>query len=193
MARPKEFEPDEALDRAMRQFWAKGYHDTSIRDLVARTGVNYYGLYGEFENKRGLFMASLDRYAKIVTSEVVRELRRPAPLSEALRRTYERLLELVTTPDGRVGCMMCNTAIELAPSDAEAAAKVQANMKQLREAFRSRLAEAQKTGELERSRDIGTLAEFLATTAYSAGFLLRAGCSDAFVRRHIRTAISAVG
>ncbi|MDJ0896698.1 MAG: helix-turn-helix domain-containing protein, partial [Alphaproteobacteria bacterium] len=41
----------------MHQFWAKGYHDTSIRDLVERTGVNYYGLYGEFESKRGLFLA----------------------------------------------------------------------------------------------------------------------------------------
>ena len=88
--------------------------------------------------------------------------------------------------------MVCNTAVELAPSDAEAAAKVQANMKQLRDAFRSRLADAQKTGELDRSRDIGALSEFLATTAYSAGFLLRAGCSDSYVRRHIRTAISAV-
>ena len=74
MARPKEFEPDEALERAMHQFWATGYHDTSIRDLVARTGVNYYGLYGEFENKRGLFLASLDLYAKTVTAAVIREL-----------------------------------------------------------------------------------------------------------------------
>ncbi len=193
MGRPKEFEPEEALDKAMRQFWAKGYHDTSIRDLVERTGVNYYGLYGEFENKRGLFLAALDRYRDTIAAELIGELKRPGPLTEGLRRAFDRLLELMKTPDGRVGCLMCNTAVELAPYDAEAAAKVRAHMKLVRDAFRSRLSEAQTDGELDKEKDIDALAEFLTTTAYSTGFLLRSGCSDAYLRRHIRTALSALG
>ena len=76
MARPKEFDPEDALDKAMQQFWAKGYHDTSIRDLVDRTGVNYYGLYAAFENKRGLFLAALDRYRDTITTEIIGELKR---------------------------------------------------------------------------------------------------------------------
>ena len=193
MARPKEFEPDEALDKAMHQFWAKGYHDTSIRDLVARTGVNYYGLYGEFMNKRGLFLAALDRYRDTVTAEILGALKRPGPALPAIERTFEVLLALMKTPDGRVGCLMGNTAIELGPSDAEAAAKVRAHMKLLRDAFRARLLQGQEEGELPADADVGALAEFLATTAYGAGFLLRAGCGDAHVRRHIRTALSALG
>ena len=77
MARPREFDADEALDKAMHLFWAKGYYDTSIRDLVEATGVNYYGLYGTFESKHGLFLAALDRYRAKVTSQIVRELNRP--------------------------------------------------------------------------------------------------------------------
>lgn len=192
MARPKEFEPDEALERAMQQFWAKGYHDTSIRDLVERTGVNYYGLYGEFENKHGLFLAALDRYRERITDEVLRELKQPGPLEAGLRRAFERLLALMKTADGRVGCMMCNAAVELAPHDPAAATKVQAHMKLLRTAFRAKLAEAQSSGELKADKDIGALAEFLTTTAYSLGFLLRAGGSDAQLRRHLRVALSAV-
>ena len=192
MARPKEFEPEEALERAMQQFWSRGYHDTSIRDLVERTGVNYYGLYGEFESKHGLFLAALDRYRKRVTDEVLRELKQPGPLEAGLRRAFERLLSLLKTADGRVGCMMCNAAVELAPHDPEAAAKVQAHMKLLRTAFRAKLAEAQAAGELDPEKDIGALAEFLATTAYSLGFLLRAGGSDAQLRRHLRVALTAV-
>ena len=192
MARPKEFEPEEALDKAMRQFWAKGYHDTSIRDLVARTGVNYYGLYGEFDSKRGLFLAALDRYRDTVTSAFVAELNKPGPLTRSLSRAFHRLAALMRTADGRVGCLMANTAVEVAPDDADAAAKVQAHMKQVADAFRARLTQGQAAGELSADADLDALAEFLATTAYSAGFLLRAGRDDAFVRRHVRTALSAV-
>ncbi len=192
MARPKEFDPDEALDRAMRQFWAKGYHDTSIRDLVARTGVNYYGLYSEFENKRGLFLAALDRYRDTITAEITGELKRPGPALACIQRAFDRLGELMTTPDGRVGCLICNTAIEVAPYDADAAAKVRAHMELLQSAFRAKLAEGQSAGEVAEDTAIDALSEFLTTTAYSAGFLLRSGCSDAMIKRHIRTALSAV-
>ena len=193
MARPREFDAEEALDKAMHLFWAKGYHDSSIRDLVERTGVNYYGLYSVFEDKHGLFLAALDRYRNTVTTEVVAELKRPGPVREAVARTFKRLLSLMQTGDGRVGCMMCNTAVELAPADGEAAERVQAHMKLLREAFRARLAEGQDAGELDPDADIAALAEFLASTAYSLGFLLRSGCSDALLQRHARTVVSAVG
>ena len=65
-------------------------------------------------------------------------------------------------------------------------------MKLLRDAFRSRLAEGQRAGELAKEMDIRAIAEFFATTAYSVGFLVRSGCSDAHVRRHIHTALTAV-
>ncbi len=193
MPRPKEFEPDDALEKAMTQFWAKGYHDTSIRDLVDCTGVNYYGLYSVFESKRGLFLAALDRYRDTVTAEVIRDLKQPGSLEPGLRRSFNRLFELLTAPGSRVGCMMCNTAVELAPYDSEAAAKVQAHMKLLRHAFRARLLAGQKAGELPGSRDIDALAEFLTTTAYSLGLLLRSGCSKAYLRRHLDSALMAVG
>ena len=192
MARPKEFEPQEALEKAMQQFWAKGYHDTSIRDLVDRTGVNYYGLYGEFENKRGLFLAALDHYSGTVTAEIVRQITRPGPLAAGLKRTFDRLLDLMQTDDGRVGCLMCNTAIELAPYDSDAAEKVTANMATLRQAFGAKLSEGRKAGELAKDKDVNAMAEFLTTTALSVGFLVRAGCDDGYIRRHIRTALTAV-
>ena len=193
VARPKEFEPEEALEKAMRQFWTKGYHDTSIRDLVERTGVNYYGLYGEFDSKHGLFLAALDHYQRTVTAEALGELRKPGPIRRAIARTFERLAKATLTPDGRVGCLMCNTAVEMAPSDPEAAEKFKAHTKMLRDAFRTKLAEGQQAGELAADKDVGALAEFLATTVYSAGFLTRSGFGEAYVARHLRTALTALG
>ena len=107
MARPKEFEPQEALDKAMRQFWAKGYHDTSIRDLTARTGVNQYGLYGVFGNKLGLYLSALDRYRDTVTAEALEMLRVHlavhhvvAPLTQLPEHRHGRDLRRVLDPDG---------------------------------------------------------------------------------------------
>jgi len=190
MARPKEFEPLEALDKAMQAFWLKGYHDTSIRDLVERTGVNYYGLYGEFDSKHGLYLAALDRYRDTVTREVVRELKKPGPALPAIQRAFNRLLALLKTPDGRVGCLICNAAVELAPSDEEVATKVRAHMKLLRNAFRAKLSEEPPGKGAAGDSDIGATAEFLTTTAYGLGLLLRFGCSDDYIRRHVRTALS---
>ena len=190
MARPREFEPEEALDKAMRQFWSKGYHDTSIRDLVEATGVNYYGLYGVFENKHGLFLAALDRYRDTVTKEILAQLKQPGPVKDVVAQTYEHLLNIGQSRSGPIGCLMCNTAVELAPEDPEAANKVHANMAQLRGGFHAKLAEAQQNGELAVERDIGALAEFLTTTVYSLALLVRSGCDEAYVRRHIGTAVS---
>jgi TetR/AcrR family transcriptional repressor of nem operon len=189
MARPREFEPDKALELAMMQFRAKGYHDTSIRDLVERTGVNFYGLYGAFGNKHELFLAALDRYRDTITAEILETLQRPGPARDAVRRALERVLELMQTPDGRVGCLMCNTAIELAPHDPAAAAKVRAHMALVQRALRDRLAAGQSAGEFGPEADLDALAGFLTTTVYSVGLLVRAGKGDAEIRRHIAVAL----
>lgn len=192
MARPKEFEPQEALEKAMHQFWAKGYHDTSIRDLVDRTGVNYYGLYSEFESKHGLFLAALDCYRDTITAAVLRELKQSGPTTHVVKQTFERLFNLMKTADGRVGCLMCNTAVEVAPYDTDVAAKVQSHMRLLRNAFEAKLSEGQQVDKLPPNVDSGALAEFLTTTVYSVGFLMRAGQDEHFVRRHVSTALTAL-
>ncbi len=192
MARSREFDPQQALDKAMHQFWAKGYHDTSIRDLVTCTGVNYYGLYSVFESKHGLFLAALDHYRDTVTAELIRELERPGFASSKIRRAFGHLLGRMKTPCGRIGCLVGNTAVELAPYDTDAAAKVRAHMKLLTEAFAATLSRGRDAGELCGTADINAQAEFLASTAYCLGTLLRAGCSDAHVRRHLNTALSTI-
>ncbi len=192
MARPKEFDPQEALQKAMGLFWAKGYHDTSIRDLVERTGVNYYGLYGEFESKHGLFLAALDLYRDTITTELLRALRGPGPVREVIAKAFDQLLDMMKTGDGNVGCLMCNTAIELAPYDADSAAKVRAHRAQLQQAFHRLLTEGKAAGELDETADADALAAFLATTAYSLGLLLRSGASDAEAKGHLETALSLV-
>ncbi|OBY25021.1 TetR/AcrR family transcriptional regulator [Leisingera sp. JC1] len=66
MGRHKEFDPDDAVEAALKVFWRKGYHDASLQDLIAGTGVKNYGLYSVFGSKHGLYLAAFDRYNRDV-------------------------------------------------------------------------------------------------------------------------------
>lgn len=189
MARPKEFDPTVALDKAMAVFWAKGYHDTSIRDLVDATGVNYYGLYSTFDDKHGLFLAALDRYRDTVTRQILALLDQPGQPISAIRQVFDGVVLTTRPTDGHSGCLMCNTAVELTPFDKAAAKKVRKNMDVLRDAFRGAVIQAQEIGEIAKDKDDEALAEFLAMTVYSISVLARTGASEAQVRRYVQTAL----
>ncbi len=189
MSRPREFNPDDALERAMITFWAKGYHDTSMRDLIDATGVNQYGLYSAFGSKRGLFFEALRHYQRTIISDAVSTMKRAADPIHGIRDGFARLATLLRG-DKALGCMMCNTAIELAPYDAEAAAIVQKSRAQLQAAFQARLDEAHANGAISYETGTAVTAAYLATTAFSIGMMVRLGCSDDDVAAYLETALS---
>ena len=77
MARQREFDPDEALDKAMLLFWRKGYDETSVRDPVEFAAVAQAGLYGAFGDKHRLYEAALDRFFQTVPAPLPAELAAP--------------------------------------------------------------------------------------------------------------------
>ena len=77
MPRPKSFDPDHALDRAMCAFWKKGYASTSISDLTKAMGINKFSLYSTFGDKRAVFLAALDRYSAQVVGTLLDTLENP--------------------------------------------------------------------------------------------------------------------
>src|SRR5207247_9317089 len=78
MGRPREFERDVVLDRAMQVFWSRGYEATSIRHLVDRMRIQRGSLYDTFGDKRALFFAAIARYDRVVTAELLAALDEPA-------------------------------------------------------------------------------------------------------------------
>ncbi len=71
MARHKEFDQDEALQKAMEAFWARGYEATSMQDLVEHMGINRQSLYDTFGDKHSLFLKALDRYHEVETRKLL--------------------------------------------------------------------------------------------------------------------------
>lgn len=173
MARTREFDPATALDSVMKVFWRKGYYATSIEDLVDATGVSRYGLYGVYKNKRGLFLAALDHYRTTVVQELASVLH-ASDASLAVIDTFIRTLgEFAAKPSGRLGCLLWNTASEVAPHDKTAARKVSDFRSYLVTGFHAALSNAIAKGELPRGFDTTREADFLAGVVQTLAILAR--------------------
>lgn len=160
MARPREFDPDTALDRAMQVFWAKGYEATSLDDLCAATGLSRSSLYGAFGDKRDLLLQSLDLYAERGAARFAAALADP-PIQVALRRLVDEFIGQIVSGPGQRGCFIGNCAAELARSDREALARVRRSLARNEAIFHDALTAAQRRGELAPAADPAALARFL--------------------------------
>ena len=172
MARLREFDVDEALDRATKLFWSKGYEATSIQDLVEATGVNRASLYATFGDKGQLFAAVLDRYDQRVNENVGRALDPPAAGAAAVQAWFKVLIEKATESHGPRGCLMlntvtgCTTAPE--PIRDQVAATVLATTDRVQQALARDPALAGRS-------DLRGVARFLAAEAHGLSVLARAG------------------
>ncbi|MGH8708277.1 MAG: TetR/AcrR family transcriptional regulator, partial [Burkholderiales bacterium] len=116
MARPREFDADQVLERATRVFWARGYERTSLDDLCAATGLNRSSLYGTFGDKRALYLQSLSRY-EAGSVERIRQAFDGKPVREGLRDFLAGLVDAIVEGPGRRGCFVGNCAAEMARLD----------------------------------------------------------------------------
>lgn len=118
MARPREFDADAVLEAAVHCFWAHGYEATSIKDLVESTGITAASLYNAHGDKRALFRAALDHYVDTSIAERIRRCEALPPL-EAINAFFQDILKRSLNDPEHKGCMLVNTALELAPHDLE--------------------------------------------------------------------------
>ncbi|MGW2515773.1 TetR/AcrR family transcriptional regulator [Streptomyces sp. NPDC001617] len=162
MARTKEFDPEAALQAALELFWRRGYEATSMSDLVEHLGIGRASIYATFGNKHDLYLKALERYDRAGLPPIVRELSRPGPALPAVRAVVRRYAAEASDALLRLnGCLVTNTAAELAPHDPAAARQVERNWDQLETVLHSTLLRAQAQGELAADRDPLALARML--------------------------------
>ena len=138
----------------MREFWAKGYRDTSVGDLVVATGVRPGSLYGAFEGgKRQIFIAALKLYSTLVVPEKLGALERPGASLAEVRAYFDGLISDLMRPEGRIGCLMVNTTVELAAEDSEIATLTRAHMARLEHNAARALHTARDRGEISADVD----------------------------------------
>ena len=161
MARPREFDVDTALQRAMEVFWTKGYEATSLDDLCEVTGLSRSSLYATFGSKRGLLLRSVDRYVARRTPTIEAALARPLPIRAAFEALLREFVDQIVSGKGKRGCFLGNCAAELPRHDRAARTRVRKGLAHNEATFRAALAGAKARGELSPSSDVKALARFL--------------------------------
>jgi len=126
--RPREFDMNLALDQAIRVFREQGYNATSIPDLVAAMGLASGSIYKAFRDKRAVFLAAFDRYTFLRNEQLAAIARTAKPARERISDVLAFYVESARGVEGRRGCMVVGSAVELALSDREVAARVSASL-----------------------------------------------------------------
>ncbi len=149
--RPRSFDTEAAVGRAMGVFWTRGYHATALPDLLRATKLSRGSLYAAFGDKRGLFLRALDRYIADALTRMDIELDpRRAPVV-GLRAYLAGYVDRTSGAHGRRGCLLVATAMELAGHrDPEVDRRIGSFFKAM---------ETRVAAELSRAKDAGELAE----------------------------------
>lgn len=164
MGRPRSFDDDVVIERAMDAFWTHGYANTSPAQLSVATGIAKGSLYNAFNSKRELFERALARYDQ-QASELAQELlSRPGTTRECIRSALRSIVEFDLAQPLRRGCLVANTAVELAGHDPQIARTVRTMQDHPIAALTARIEQGHRDGDVDRDVDARALAEFLANT-----------------------------
>ncbi len=160
--RPKVFDREAALDKAMTLFWQHGYEATSLADLVEATGAKAPTLYAEFTNKEGLFRAVLDRYITRFASKHEAQLFcEEKSVESALEDYFTEIAACFTCTDTPAGCFMINTSATLAASSRDIARTVKSRHAMQEQTLIQFLRQRQERGEIPAHCNPQALAEYI--------------------------------
>lgn len=192
MVRTREFDPTAALNRVVELFSSKGYSETSMDDIVNATGVSRYGLYGTFGNKRELFEQALERYADSMGRQSFLRLLEPDATLQHIRAIFDERLDAMCSSCENRGCMLCHTAMELAPHDSEIQDVLQRFLKRMSKAFTIGLDTAKARGEVNAELDTKAAGDYLTGSLFGLAVLARSGFSKARLENFIDNAMASV-
>jgi TetR/AcrR family transcriptional repressor of nem operon len=190
MARPREFDEAAALDVAMDCFWRHGYEATSVRDLAARMGITGTSLYNAFGDKRSLFRQSLQRYAERSTRERIARLESTLAPKQAVRAFLGEIVERSLDDRDRRGCLLVNSALEVAPHDPELGAELAARLGEIEAFFRRAVTAAQADGSVPPDRDPADLARLLLGVTLGVRVLARSNPQRELLEGTLRPALA---
>jgi TetR/AcrR family transcriptional repressor of nem operon len=189
--RPRTFDLDQALDRALEVFWCRGYEATSVRDLTEALGVGQGSLYAAFGSKDALYRSALERYVDRQGAQLLAALETEEELRPVLRRALIGLAEADLADPGRRGCLLVNAATERAADEATGR-QVAAALSAVETALRSALRRAQLRGEIKPEKDPAQIARLLTTFIQGLRVMGKARASRAFVTDAIEGALGAL-
>lgn len=176
VGRPRSFDKDQALDRALRVFWRKGFEGTSLRDLTEAMGINRPSLYSAFGDKESLFHQALARYVEAHACYITPALEEPTARAVA-EKVWAGCINVIRNPRNPKGCFLVQGALacgDMAKDIQQAMAK---QRRKGEAALKDRFERAESEGELPSGIDAVNLASYVATVSYGLAVQAAGGAS----------------
>lgn len=161
MPRVKLFKEEEALQKAIQLFSMKGYHATSMQDLVDTLGINRASLYDTFGSKEALFEKAFALYKKENRQRIVHFLEQQPSVKEGISKLFEYAVEESVADKEAKGCLAVNTTTELIPGDQKICSQLSENKADFEKIFYDYLISGIEKGEIPRDKDVKAVAAFL--------------------------------
>lgn len=189
MARPKEFDVEDALEQGMHVLWSQGYEATSLEDLISAMHLSKSSFYDTFGSKHNFLLAALTRFTDVIVGQLAKDLEKGSARA-AILRSFESAVH----PVGKWprGCFVQNCAIELAHRDSKIRVKVHHGFKRLEEGFRRAVVRGQQNGEFTSRHDAPAMARYLASSLNGLQVLSRAGFEDQALRDVVKVTLAAL-
>ena len=191
MARPREFDEEVVLDAAVQCFWARGYESTSVKDLMNRTGLTAASLYNAYGDKRAMFGTALDRY---IEKSIGMRIRRceVLPPRDAIQSFFDDILRRSLNDRERKGCMVVNSALEVAPHDPEFRETLAETLKRIESFFLACVEKGQADGTITSAQPAVGLAQHLLAVLMGVRVLARVRPERALLHGVIGTALASL-
>lgn len=175
VGRPREFELDDAVRKAMAVFWDRGYHDASLPDLLEGMELSRGSFYKAFVDKRGVYLRALDVYIEDAIRKVGETLHSNPSPKAAIREAFSRQVEESSGKEGLRGCFVVLSAVEMLPADEEVSTRISRLFRRLQDLYAAAIIRAQALGEIDPDLDERTLARFLVCQIQGMRVLGKAG------------------
>ena len=192
VGRPREFNPDDALEQAMQAFWAKGYEATSLSELTRTMGISRSSFYEAFGSKHELFLKTIDRYGGSIVENMVAGLEGDGPARAAIAGIFARVVDNAVARADRRGCFVCNCITEVSAHDPQAAARVAACLARMERAFGAAIVRGQRAGDVAADRDAIALARHLTSSLNGLTVMAKANPDRAVLDDVVRVVLSAL-
>ena len=193
MARQKEFEREEVLEKALEVFWCKGYNATSFQTLTEGMSINRQSIYDTYGDKHTLFIEALTYYYKKNSAAAAAHFAQPKPVKELFRSFLEKSIVETSCEQKAKGCFLQNVTLEMVPHDEEVIAIVNQNLEDLIKTFQSAITRGIKSGEITSTQTPASLAMYLVNTVQGLITLGKTVSDKKKLRAVAEVAISALG
>jgi TetR/AcrR family transcriptional regulator, transcriptional repressor for nem operon len=190
MARTKEFNTDEVLDKAIDLFRDKGYNGCSMQDVVDGLGLSRSSIYETWGDKRQLFLEALKKYLREGMEVLKGDINNATDMRQGLTKVFESILPCSPEDPLQKGCFLVNSVVELVVHDPEIAEMVRANREEVEDILSKAIRKGQEAGQFSSSLDPLSIARFFYTSLSGIRVTARSGADRKTLEDIIRVSLS---